>query len=235
MSVKINVLDINIDNCTAKDAMKAAVEYMESEPVNIIEMVTVDSVMQMDEVPSLKEAVSGFDVVLAGECTILEAAGITERKCLQETESRIFIKMFLRYLHKHHKRIYLLVESEEEGRITYDYLERYYSGLQMIGMAKMSAENRADDMIVNAINGGEIDCVLSILSSPLQEEFIVKNRCLLNSRVWFGLGKGMLPVKKDGFGQNRFAQYLMKRILKKEMEKRQKNPLVTMPIDENEK
>lgn len=235
MSAKINVLDINIDNCTAKEAMKAAVEYMSSDPVNVIEMVTVGAVMQMDEVTRLKEDVSNFDLVLAGERTILESAGITERKYLQEIENRVFIKMFLRYLHKHHKRVYLLVESEEEGREFYEYFERYYGGIQIIGMAKVSAENRADDMLVNAINGGEIDCVLSVLTSPLQEEFIVKNRNRLNIRIWLGIGKDMLPVKAKKLGQGRITQYIIKRIFKKEMEKRQKNLSNNTPLDESEK
>ena len=43
-------------------------------------------------------------------------------------------------------------------------------------MAKVSAENRADDMLVNAINGAETDCVLSMLCSPLQEEFCGKEQ-----------------------------------------------------------
>lgn len=223
MSSKINVLDINIDNYTAKEAMQETMQFMQTDPVNIIEMVTVDSLMQMDEAPHLKEEMNQFDLILAGDRTILEVADITDRKCLQETEGLVFLKMFLRYLHKNHKRIYLLVESEEEGQEFYNYLERYYSGAQIIGLAKVSAENRADDMLVNAINGGEIDCVLSILSAPLQEEFVMKNRNLLNARIWLGAGKGVIPISKYSFRNNKFTQFLIKRIFKKEMEKRKRN------------
>ena len=108
--------------------MKETMEYLKSEPVSVIEMVTVDGLMQMDELPELKENMQEFDLVLAGDKTILEAADITDRKFLQETEGHLFLKMFMRYLHKNHKRIYLLVETEEEGQEFYDYLQRYYSG-----------------------------------------------------------------------------------------------------------
>ncbi|WP_418875133.1 WecB/TagA/CpsF family glycosyltransferase, partial [[Clostridium] scindens] len=208
MSDKIKVLDIDIDNCTAKEAMKETMEYLKSEPVSVIEMVTVDGLMQMDELPELKENMQEFDLVLAGDKTILEAADITDRKFLQETEGHLFLKMFMRYLHKNHKRIYLLVETEEEGQEFYDYLQRYYSGLQIIGLAKVSAQNRADDMLVNAINGGEVDCIFAALSAPLQEDFIMKNRSLLDARVFIGLGKESLPVKKAGLGQSRIGQFL---------------------------
>ena len=92
----------------------------------------------------------------------------------------LYLKMFMRYLHKNHKRLYLLVESEEEGQEAFRYLQKAYSGVQLVGLAKVSAEGRADDMLVNAINGSEVDCVLSALSVPLQEDFIAKNRNLLD-------------------------------------------------------
>ncbi len=222
MSEKINVLDIEIDKLTAKESMKESIEYMMSEPVSIIEMVTVDGLMQMGEVQNLKEEISRFELVLAGDKTILEAAEVTERRYLQETENRTFLKMFFRYLHKNHKRVYLLVETEEEGEEFYNYLESCYSGMQAVGLAKVSAQNRADDMLVNAINGGEVDCVLAALSAPLQEEFIVKNRGVLNTRIWLGLGKDILPVGRRGAGQKKFTQFFMKHIFKKEIEKRKR-------------
>lgn len=223
MGSKINVLGIYIDNYTAKEAMKESVDYMESELMNIVDMVTVDALMDMDAESGLKEEVCGFDLVLAGDKMILEAADVTERRFLQETENRLYIKMFLRFLHKNHKRTYLLVESEEEGRTLYDYLERYYSGIQVSGMAKVSAANRADDMLVNAINGAEIDCILSVLSSPLQEDFAVRNKSLLNARILLGLGKEMLPVCRQRIAGGKVTQFLVKRIFKKEMEKRKHN------------
>ena len=86
MSEKINVLDVEINELTAKEALRESIRYMESEPVNIIEMVTVDSLMQLSSVQNLIEDVHYFDLMLAGDKTILEAADVTERKILQETE-----------------------------------------------------------------------------------------------------------------------------------------------------
>lgn len=219
MDGKINVLEIGIDNCPAKEAMKAAIEYMDSAPVSVIEMVTADSLMQMNEHPELKEDIEKFDLVLAGDRMILEAAGVADRKYLQETEGCVFLKMFLRYLHKNHKRVYLLVESEEEGQRSYDYFQRHYGGIQVVGLAKVSSKNRADDMLVNAINGGEVDCILAALRAPLQQDFIAGNRNLLDARVWLGMGTEILLTRKKRLGEGKFAQFIMKFIFKKEMEK----------------
>lgn len=219
MDSKINVLGIYIDNYTGKEAMKETVGYMESDPVNIVELLTVDAVMDAGLEEETKEQLRGFDLVLAGDKTILEAADVSEKKCLQETENHLFMKMFLRYLHKNHKRVYLLVETQEEGEALFQYLERTYRGIQLVGMAKVSAENRADDMLVNAINGAETDCVLSTLCSPLQEDFATKNRALLNTRVLLGMGKAAPPWENSGFGMGKVSSFFTRRIFKKEMEK----------------
>lgn len=222
MSKKISVLDIEIDKCTAKEAMALAMTYMESDPVNTIEMMTADSLMQIKGVDGMEEGVRGFDLVLAGDHALLEAAQIEESRYLKETREMIFVKMFLRYLHKNHKRVYVLVNSEEQGQELYGYITHEYKGIQIIGMAKVSPEDRVDDMLVNAINGGEIDCILSALSSPLQEMFIVKNRAILNARIWLGLGADYVSKRKNHGKKKRIGEFILKRILRKEIEKSNK-------------
>ena len=228
MSDRINILDIDIDNFTAKESMKRFVSSRQSEPISVIEMVTADSLMQMDEAPGLKTCVSYFDLVLAADTTILESADIADAKNLRETQERVFLKMLFRYINRHHKRVYLLVESESEGETLLNYLERYCKGAQIGGLAKVSALDRADDMIVNAINGADIDCVISSMSSPLQEDFVTKNKSTLNANVWLGLGKTLLPPSGMQAAQSRFAQFVVKKLFRKEMERRKRETAGTM-------
>ena len=150
MNEKINVLGVNIDSFTAKEAMKETIAFLESEPVSVIDVVSVDALMQMNDLPELKEKMNEFDMILPGEKLILEAA--EEPELPEEINMVLYLKMFMRYLHKNHKRLYLLVESEEEGQEAFRYLQKAYSGIQLVGLAKVSAEGRADDMLVNAIN-----------------------------------------------------------------------------------
>lgn len=223
MNDRINVLDINIDKFTAKQAMKCFIEFIQTDPIDVIEMVTVESMMQMNETPDLKAYTCDFELILAGESTILESAGVTDKNYLLEAEKQTFLKMLFRYLHKNHKRVYLLVDTQEEGQALYSFLEHHYRGIQIRGMAKVVDEDRADDMIVNAVNGADIDCVISVMSSPLQEDFILKNRSLLNARVWLGLGREVLDLKQTGIMQNRFTQFIMKKIFQKEVERRKRD------------
>ena len=87
--------------------------------------------MRINEAQELKEGISQFDLVLAGDKMILEAAEVTDRKYLQETEGQVFLKMFLRYLHKNHKRVYLLVGSEEEDSSSMIIFRRITAGFRL--------------------------------------------------------------------------------------------------------
>lgn len=223
MDNRISVLDINIDKLTAKEAMKRFIEFLETEPVDVIELVTAESLMQMDEMPGLKAEADSFEMVLAGETTILESAGIQDKTALSETEKQVFLKMLFRYLHRNHKRVYLLVNTQGQGEALYDYLGRSYYNIQIGGMAKVAAEDRADDMIVNAVNGADVDCVISLMSSPLREDFILKNRSRLNVRVWLGLGRELPSRNQTGMGQGRFTQFLIKKLFQKEVERRKRD------------
>lgn len=67
MNGKIRILDIEIDDRTAKEAMKETVRYMSTEPVSVIELVTVDTLMYAKTDPELKENIEECDLVLAGK------------------------------------------------------------------------------------------------------------------------------------------------------------------------
>ena len=53
MSEKINVLDVEINELTAKEALRESIRYIESVHVKLIDMVTVDSLMQFSSVQNL--------------------------------------------------------------------------------------------------------------------------------------------------------------------------------------
>ena len=100
MNETIRVLDIDIDDYTAKQAFKETVHYLETEPLSVIEMVTADTLMYAKEDMTLKENLGKCDMVLPGEKETLEAARITDRRHIREVETRTDLKLLLRYLHK---------------------------------------------------------------------------------------------------------------------------------------
>lgn len=222
MDKKINVLDILIDNFTAKEAMRRTMEYLQSDPTNIVGILTANSLMQAAEIEGYKDNVEQFDMVIAGDTSVLEAAGVDEGPMLKQTETQVYLKMLLRYLGRHRKHVFLLTNSETVCENIHDYLEKEYRSITIAGSIVAREGETADDMIINEINGGEIDCVIAVLDSPMQEEFILKNRTLIDTRVWLALGGALISAGKTKNNRFRLTDFLAGRALKRENEKYKK-------------
>ena len=60
------------------------------------------------------------------------------------------------------------------------------------------------------------------MSAPVQEEFVVKNRSLINARVWLGAGKAVKPFYKTENRRGRLMQFMIHSIFKREIAKKQR-------------
>ncbi|MEG2987175.1 MAG: WecB/TagA/CpsF family glycosyltransferase [Lachnospiraceae bacterium] len=221
MNERINVLNVLIDDMDAKSAMEKVVNYMQTEPVNVVEIVTTEMLMQAGQEPELKAHMEEIDLMIAGNREILEAAGITEHKRLQELETNLFPKMLMNFLHKNHSRVFLLGETKEAVEGFKEHLETHYSGIRIMGGTPVN-ENISDDLVLNLINGAEADCIMTALPSPGQEKFIARNKALVNVRMWVALGVTVRNIHEVLSGRNRIYSFFSKFVFKKEIKKEKK-------------
>ncbi len=223
MKEKIQILDLEIDNLAAKDAVKRVVSYMETEPVSVVEMVTMNTLGNFQQDESAKELFANFDIALAGDKGILQAAGETDERRLKEAEELLFIKMVMRFLHKNSDRVFLLAENQAGLQKLEMYMQEDYSNIQVMGTATMEENGASDDMMLNLVNGAEAECVLSALRSPLEEQFVFRNKSLINARVWFGFGNLLDELKKEKTGWQKVKEFITRQLLKKQMAKKGEN------------
>lgn len=186
---------IKIDNYTAKELMEHVVEYMKLESIQTMEMITLDTIKCYQKDKEWNEEV--FDITFAENKEVLKAIGITNEKLLKEAESHLFLKMFARFLHKNRVKVFLLAENENILSQLKSFVVEKSSGVEILETATLEEHGVSDDMILNRINGVEADCVLAALPSPQQQEFIARNRMLVNVRIWVGLGN-KFTQKKSG-------------------------------------
>lgn len=223
MDKKIQVLDLKIDNLTAKDAVKCVVSYMETEPVSVVEMVTMNTLGKFQQDEMTQELFESFDIALASDKGILEAAGETDERRLKEVDELLFIKMVMRFLHKNSARVFLLTEDEADLRKLEMYMQEDYFNIQVTGKATVEENGASDDMLLNLINGAEADCIFSALPSPVEEHFIFRNKLLVNARVWLGFGNLLDELKRKKTGLQKVKDFILRQLLKKEMAKKGEN------------
>ena len=223
MNEKIQVLGLGIDNLTAKDAVKRVVSYMETEPVNVVEMVTMNTLGKFQQDETAAELFEHFDIALASDKGILEAAGVTDERRLKEVDELLFIKMVMRFLHKNSTRVFLLAEDVADLQKLEMYMEEDYSNVQVVGTATMEENAASDDMLLNLVNGAEAECILFALPSPVEEQFIFRNQALVNARVWLGFGNLLDELKQEKTGFMKVKEFIIRQFLKKEMAKKGEN------------
>ena len=223
MNENIQVLGLKLNNLTAKDAMKSVMSYMETEPVNVIEMVTMNTLAKFQDMEDAGEMFETFDIALASDKGILTAAGVKEERRLKEADELLFIKMVLKYLHRNSTRVFLLAETQADLQKLEMYMEEDYANIQVIEMATMEEQGASDDMLLNLVNGAEAECILSALPSPMEEQFIYRNKSLVNARIWLGLGELLDELKKEKTGFRKIKEFILRQLLKKEMAKKGEN------------
>lgn len=221
MENRIDIFDIRIDTLTAKDTLKKIVQYMESGTVNTVEMVTLELLVQGRDNPEWKEQLKKMDLVLPGERDILDAsekaAGFLEGTVnpyghlMRELEKKVFLKMFLRYLQRSQKKVFLLAGQEEDILFLKDALQPYTRGMIQAGEAILPEDSGLEDSIINEINGVEPDCILSVLPYPVQERFISDAKALLNARVWMGFEISSLQENQKKRAATKLHRFFLKR------------------------
>ena len=227
MQEKIQVLAVELDNCSAKEAMKRVVDYMDEERLNVVEMVTMNTLARFQESEEDATLFEVFDIVLPSDRGILQAAGIHDERRLKEVDELLFVKMVMRYLQKNGIRVFLLSETES-SRIQFEnYIHEEYGNLKIVESTSVEERGSSDDMLLNMINGAEAECILSTLPSPLEENLISKNKSLVNARVWLGFGPLIREINKEKKGWQKIRENILRKILKKEVEKhKKKNDIV---------
>lgn len=214
MGEKINIFDVEIPCIKAKEAMIRAMDYMEQESLNTIELLSMKMLLNGQEDTQWKEQLNGLSMVLPGSVEILEAAQVKDSTLLRETDDKLFLRMFMKYMQKNHKKLFLLAENEEKLDKAEELLIRQNRGIQIIGKAVITQDGERIQNVINAINGTETDCILSVLSSPFQEQFIQRNKALLNARVWLGCGTAFRQNFEDMRLNNRIRHFVMKRLFR---------------------
>lgn len=211
-----------MDCFTAKEAMKRAIQFLEDGPLESIGIIPMDMLLAGQEDSEWRDQVRELQMILPGEKEILEAAGIDDRQILRETEERTFLRMFMKYLQKNHQRVYLLAETEEELTRVEDAVRRYSRGIRITGHALIRSGENREENVINDINGTETDCILSVLSSPYQEEFAARGRALLNAKVWMGCGRALWRSYDESKLSVRIRKFFLKRIFWHRVERQQK-------------
>ena len=94
MIKKIDILGIQLDNYTVREAIMRVEAWYDNNMLNVIEMVSMQMLTESESDPVLKEVISSLDLAVIGEKGILQAAGVDTMQRIRETEENDFSDEF---------------------------------------------------------------------------------------------------------------------------------------------
>lgn len=215
MIKKVELLGIEIDNYTVREAMLKVETYLDDMNMNTIEAISMEMLVRAQEDETLKTCIEGLDLAIINEKEILFAAGVSSPQRVRETVEQQFFKEFMKRIIRNHKTVYLFAATSQKLEELEEFLKEDYDKLQIIGKYAMEDCVGDFDGVVNEMNIASPDVIFSVLPMPEQEYFLVENKDKINAGIWYGLGSNY--AQKQGV---KYLTSLAKRLVHKGMLKR---------------
>lgn len=212
MIKKIDILGMELDNYTVREAIRYVETYLDNNVLNTIESVTMKMLIAAETEPAVREALSAMDLTVIVEKEIIQAAGVATMQRVQETKANDFAYEFFRRVERNKKSIFLLGETEEKIAHVKERLQEEFPKLIFVG--EYAIENCAGDLeaVINDMNAKIPDVIVSLLPTPMQEHFLIEHKDKMNANIWYGMGEQGLQGKKHGIRQLFWKKMRMERL-----------------------
>ena len=188
MIKKIDILGMQVDNYTVREAILQLDTYMNSTVLNIIETVTMKQLMQAVENPKVRACIEQADLSVIGESEILSETGAVSVQRMREIRDRDFTNKFLRRVVRNQKRIFLIAMTREDVEHMQAFFEEKNPKFTVAGSYAMEECVGDPDSVVNYINGTTPDVIISSMASPDEEAFVLDHKDKICASVWYGVG-----------------------------------------------
>lgn len=133
-----------------------------------------------------------------------------------DSESVLFVKMFLRFLHKNCGRVLLIAENSMMTDKLEEHIAESNGRIRIVERATIEEHGVSDDMILNRINGAEAECIIASLPAEMEERFLEQNRTALDAKIWFSMGTH-LRKKKEPSKLQKVWEQIVRHFTKKEI------------------
>ncbi|MDO5572535.1 MAG: WecB/TagA/CpsF family glycosyltransferase [bacterium] len=196
---KLQLLGIALRDYSAKESLRLVSQYLNDAKLDTICFLSTDILLNARENENLKLWLESMDLTIPVSVEILNAAGITNRSRLKEVENGVFYREFVKRLSNEKRTMFILTETQSVLDASAEYIEKYASGIQIVGTYVLENLSGDVDSVINDINGAVPDIVLSRLTSPKQEQFVFENKNKINAKIWVAL-KDTFAAKENTKG-----------------------------------
>lgn len=213
----INVLGVQFNDMSVREAMKLVSMYLSTENLNTVCFATTRLLLEARDSEEFKHCIESMDLVIPATTDIFPVTGYRAK----EIANNVFLHELLKKFSREKMRIFIVGATEEEQVRIRESLLSINEGLTFFGCFSYNADQPGvDDSLINEINSVLPDVVISNLESPLQEQLVNREKQKVNARIWVSLQNESLKsasLKKRGRGWlvDFFDRFIFKRVVDK--------------------
>lgn len=196
MIKKIDILGVQLDNYTVREAIMKVEGYLNNNILNIIESINAQMLIDLETDEVTENVIHALDLAVIADKEIIRAAGLGTMQRIRETEENDFYFEFFKRVERNKKTVFLLGEKTERLNQIREELESEFPKLEVVG--EYAIENCVGNLegVINDMNVLTPDVILSVLPNPLQEHFLWEHREKMNANIWYGIGNLSVHKRK---------------------------------------
>lgn len=208
MVKKIRLLGMVIDNFSLREEVQQGEEFYNRSELNIIRTISMKMLGMAADNRSVREGIAQADLLVVGDEEILTEAGIYSSQRLREANEHGFMQEYLKRIAGSGRSVFLVAEDRQALEMLQEYLNMVYENMQIVGSYVLEACGGDYDMAVNEMNAAWPDILLSVVSSPVEDMFLLKAKAKISARVWYSLGEDYLDTQRGVSFVMRFRQFI---------------------------
>lgn len=213
MVKKINILGIELDNCTVRESIQFVSRVMNEGGCSTVVEVDMDLILMAEHDENLRNAIASIDHSIIADTGILKAANQLNLQRKREVEDEDFFYEYLKRLAKNSRSVFVVGKTDADVDAALNFIRDEFERINISGAISLEG-HLTDEAVVNNINGASPDVVISVMPSPDQEYFVEKNRKMILANVWYGIGNTKFENSKKGFLKKLKKNFSIKRIIK---------------------
>lgn len=182
------IMGIKIFKLKSKDAFKKIILFSKEDSFHMIFTPNTEIVMMAQKSKEFKKILNSSDLNLPDGVGLLMASKIKDLGIKEKIAGIDFANKILDYCNKTGKSIFLLGGERGIAQIAADNIKKTYKNIEIKGTYHGYFEKKDQFKVIDIINEKKPDVIFVALGAPKQEEWIYKNRKLLNANIAMGVG-----------------------------------------------
>lgn len=216
---QINVLGIDINCYSLKEALVLTETYLQEGPLKTIMYIDAGMLMAAGANEEYAEYLKKCDLTIIDDEGVLEALPEVHDLKIDDIKEEKYTRILLKKLVYGHKKISILADTTENLKNLESNLVNYRNDLEIVSRVAMDDLEDSTERMINEMNDVVPDVIISKMDAFRQVKLMAEAHTMLNCKLWIGLPDRPILLKKDEAVFKRLWKRLFSRFFKKEVQK----------------